>query len=69
MLGGRGAGKTRAGAEWVAGEVAAAAGGASAGRGTGYWVVTGLGLLATVVVTTLVNRTARRALREEADDV
>jgi uncharacterized membrane protein YdjX (TVP38/TMEM64 family) len=48
----------------LAGDVAALAGGAPAGRDAGYYAVSVLGLLATVVVTTLVTRTARRALRE-----
>lgn len=47
----------------VAGELAAAAGGASPPRGAGYWAVLALGLLATVAVTVLVTRAARRALR------
>jgi uncharacterized membrane protein YdjX (TVP38/TMEM64 family) len=45
-------------------DVAALAGGASVPRDTGYWAVLVLGLVATVVVTALVTRTARRALRE-----
>jgi uncharacterized membrane protein YdjX (TVP38/TMEM64 family) len=49
----------------VAGEVATLAGGsAAAPRGAGYWVVLGLGLLATLAVTTVVTRAARRALAE-----
>lgn len=52
----------------LAGDVAAAAGGAGTERGTGYWVVMGLGLAATVVVTTIVTRTAKRALSEEVDE-
>lgn len=47
----------------VAGEVAALAGG-GVRRDTGYYVSLGIGLVATVVVTTLVTRIARRALRE-----
>ena len=47
----------------VAGQVAAAASGASPPRGVGYWAVLALGLLATVAVTVLVTRAARRALR------
>lgn len=51
----------------VAGDVAAlAAGGAGAPRGAGYWTVLALGLLATVAVTALVTRAARRALAEAA---
>ena len=47
----------------LAGDVAALAGGARVEKGAGYWTVLGLGLVATVVVTTIVTRTARRALR------
>jgi uncharacterized membrane protein YdjX (TVP38/TMEM64 family) len=50
------------------GEVAALAGGARVERGAAYYAVLGLGLLATVAVTTLVTRTARRALREATGD-
>jgi uncharacterized membrane protein YdjX (TVP38/TMEM64 family) len=50
----------------LAGDVAALAGGAPAARGTGYWTVLVLGLVATVVATTMVTRTARRALRDAA---
>ncbi len=46
----------------LAGDVAALAGGAATPKSTGYWVVLGVGLLATVVVTTIVTRLARRAL-------
>ena len=55
----------------VVGDVAAIAAGAAPERGTAHYVVLGLGLLATVVVTTLVTRIASRALRESdalADD-
>jgi uncharacterized membrane protein YdjX (TVP38/TMEM64 family) len=48
----------------LAGDVAALAAGAGVERGTGYYAVLALGLLATVVVTVLVTRRARRALRE-----
>lgn len=51
----------------IAGDVAALAAGAGVRRDAGYWLVLGLGLLATVVVTALVTRTARAALREVAD--
>jgi uncharacterized membrane protein YdjX (TVP38/TMEM64 family) len=51
----------------LAGDVAALAGGAETERGTEYWIVLGLGLAATVVVTTIVTRIARRALKESAD--
>ena len=52
----------------VAGDVAAAAGGAGPARGAGYYAVIALGLLATVAVTVLVARIARRALREAVGD-
>lgn len=48
----------------VAGDVAAIAGGAAPARGIGYYAVLGLGLAATLAVTILVTRTARRALTE-----
>jgi uncharacterized membrane protein YdjX (TVP38/TMEM64 family) len=48
----------------IAGDVAAVAGGAGVGRGAGYWAVLGLGLAATVAVSTVVARLARRALAE-----
>jgi len=48
----------------IAGDVAALAGGAGVRKDAGYYAVLVLGLLATVVVTTLVTRTAQKALRE-----
>jgi uncharacterized membrane protein YdjX (TVP38/TMEM64 family) len=51
----------------VAGDLARLAGGAQAERGAGYYAVLGLGLVATVVVTAVVTRTARRALQEVTD--
>ena len=48
----------------LAGDVAALAGGAAVARGPGYWAVLALGLAASVVVATLVGRTAKRALAE-----
>jgi uncharacterized membrane protein YdjX (TVP38/TMEM64 family) len=48
----------------LAGDVAALAGGAAPEKGAGYYAVLVLGLVATIVVTTLVTRTARRALQE-----
>jgi len=48
----------------LAGDVAALAGGAAPEKGAGYYAVLVLGLVATVVVTTLVTRTARRALQQ-----
>jgi uncharacterized membrane protein YdjX (TVP38/TMEM64 family) len=47
----------------LAGDVAALAGGAAVQKGTGYYAVVILGLVATVIVTTLVTRIARRALK------
>jgi uncharacterized membrane protein YdjX (TVP38/TMEM64 family) len=51
----------------VAGDVARLAGGGTVRRDAGYYVVLGLGLMATVLVTTVVTRVARRALREATD--
>jgi uncharacterized membrane protein YdjX (TVP38/TMEM64 family) len=48
----------------LAGDVAVLAGGAAPEKGAGYYAVLILGLVATIIVTTLVTRTARRALRE-----
>lgn len=53
-------------AGYTAGQIVADATGA-APRGTGYYVLLGAGLIATVGVTVLVTRTARRALHEKAD--
>lgn len=47
------------------GSLAAVAGGAEVERDTGYWVVLGLGLLATVVVTAIVTRIAKKALAQQ----
>jgi uncharacterized membrane protein YdjX (TVP38/TMEM64 family) len=52
----------------LAGEVATVAGGAAVPHGAGYWAVLGLGLAATIVLTAVVARTARRALREATAD-
>jgi uncharacterized membrane protein YdjX (TVP38/TMEM64 family) len=51
----------------VAGDVATLAAGGTVGRGPGYYALLGVGLLATVVVTALITRTARRALQEATD--
>lgn len=51
----------------LAGDVAALAGGARVEKGAGYYGVLVLGLVATVLVTLVVTRTARRALRDVAD--
>jgi uncharacterized membrane protein YdjX (TVP38/TMEM64 family) len=48
----------------LAGDVAALAGGAATVKGTGYYVILVLGLAATIAVTTVVTRIARRALKE-----
>lgn len=49
----------------AAGSLAAVAGGVEAERGTGYWLTLGLGLAATIAVTTVITRLASRALRQE----
>jgi uncharacterized membrane protein YdjX (TVP38/TMEM64 family) len=51
----------------VAGDVARLAGGAPMRRGPAYYGVLVLGLVATVVATTLITRVARRALQEVTD--
>lgn len=48
----------------LAGDAAALAGGAAPQRGPADWALLGVGLVATVAVTTLVTRLARRALAE-----
>jgi uncharacterized membrane protein YdjX (TVP38/TMEM64 family) len=50
----------------LAGDVAALAGGAAVQKGTGYYAVLIIGLVATVAVTTVVTRIARQALRDVA---
>lgn len=50
----------------LAGDVAALAGGAQVQKDWGYYAVLGLGLVATVIVTAVVTRIARRALGEVA---
>ena len=52
----------------VIGDVAALASGVEVARGAGYYAVLGVGLAATIVVTTLVTRIARRALKEITGD-
>ena len=52
----------------LAGDVAALAGGSAVAKGPEYYAVLVLGLVATIVVTTLVTRIARRALKEVADE-
>jgi uncharacterized membrane protein YdjX (TVP38/TMEM64 family) len=51
----------------AAGSLAALAGGARTEKGTSYWVVLGVGLLATLVVTTFVTRLAGKALKQQID--
>lgn len=50
------------------GSLAAVAGGAAPERGTGDWILLGVGLAATVAVTAFVARIAQRALNEEVED-
>jgi uncharacterized membrane protein YdjX (TVP38/TMEM64 family) len=52
----------------AAGSLAALAGGAKTAKGTGSWVLLGVGLVATIVVTTFVTRLAGKALRQEIGD-
>lgn len=51
----------------AAGSLAALAGGAKTEKGAGSWIVLGLGLVATIVVTTFVTRLAGKALRQEIE--
>jgi uncharacterized membrane protein YdjX (TVP38/TMEM64 family) len=51
----------------LVGDVAALASGVAPPRGPGYYALLGLGLVATIVVTAIVTRAARRALREVTD--
>lgn len=48
----------------IIGDVAAVAGGAGPERGPGSWLLVGVGLVATLLVTIIVTRIARRALAE-----
>lgn len=48
----------------LAGDVAALAAGTETGRGAGYWTVLIVGLVATLAVTTIVTRIARKSLRQ-----
>lgn len=50
------------------GSVADSVSGSSVPRGTGYWLVTGLGLIATLVVTIIIARMAKRALGPVVED-
>ena len=52
----------------LAGDVAAAAGGAATPHGTAHYAVLGLGLVATIAVTVLITRLARRALDSATAD-
>lgn len=49
----------------AAGSLAAVAGGTQPERGTAHWITLGLGLAATVAVTTFITRLAGRTLRQE----
>src|SRR4051812_41620581 len=51
----------------AAGSLAALAGGAKTGKGAGSWIVLGVGLVATIVVTTFVTRLAGKALKQQID--
>jgi uncharacterized membrane protein YdjX (TVP38/TMEM64 family) len=51
----------------VLGDVAKVAAGAGVRRDAGYWTVLALGLAATIAVTAVVTRTAKKALSEEID--
>ena len=51
----------------LAGDVAQLASGVTVGRGTEYYVVLFLGLAATILVTTIVTRTARQALQDATE--
>jgi uncharacterized membrane protein YdjX (TVP38/TMEM64 family) len=52
----------------VIGSLAALSGDAPVEPGAGRWVMVGVGLIATVAVTTVITRIARRALKEEVTD-
>jgi uncharacterized membrane protein YdjX (TVP38/TMEM64 family) len=52
----------------ILGDVARVASGAPIPRGAEYYVLLGIGLAATIVVTALVTRIARRALRDAIGD-
>lgn len=52
----------------AAGSLAAVAGGAKVEKGTEYWVSLGIGLAATLVVTTFITRLAKRALSQQIDE-
>jgi uncharacterized membrane protein YdjX (TVP38/TMEM64 family) len=52
----------------LAGDVASAVGGAAPPRGAAYYAVLGLGLVATIAVTVVVTRLARRALAAQTEE-
>jgi uncharacterized membrane protein YdjX (TVP38/TMEM64 family) len=52
----------------ILGDVARVASGTPIPRGPEYYVLLGIGLVATIIVTALVTRTARRALRDAISD-
>jgi uncharacterized membrane protein YdjX (TVP38/TMEM64 family) len=49
----------------AAGSLAAVAGGVKTGKGAGYWLTLGIGLAATIAVTTVITRLAGRTLRQQ----
>ena len=51
------------------GSLAAIASGEAPEKGAWEWVLLGIGLVATIAVTTVVTRIARRELNEEIEDV
>jgi len=53
----------------VIGDVALLAGGESAEKGAAYYGLTAVGLVATIAVTTIVTRIARRALHEASESI
>jgi uncharacterized membrane protein YdjX (TVP38/TMEM64 family) len=52
----------------VVGDVTALAAGRTAPMGAGYYTLVGIGLVATVIATTMITRAARRALRAHATE-
>jgi uncharacterized membrane protein YdjX (TVP38/TMEM64 family) len=49
----------------IVGDVAKITAGIAPPRGTGYWVFVGVGLVATIVATTMITRAARRAIDQQ----
>jgi uncharacterized membrane protein YdjX (TVP38/TMEM64 family) len=52
----------------IVGDVAKIAAGVAPPRGVEYWIVVSLGLVATVVATTMITRAARRAIAQQQAD-